>query len=67
MKLVEFINKCDLEGGLAEGFEYGLIPQSIDLFENKDVRQAIYDAYKGWELYKQAEDKYYSLIEDGDF
>lgn len=67
MNLVEFINKCDCKGGLAEGFEYGLIPQSIDLFENKDVRRAIYDAYKGWELYKQAEDKYYSLIEDGDF
>ena len=46
MKLVEFINKCDWEGGLAAGFESGLIPQSIDLFENnKDVRQAVYDAY----------------------
>lgn len=67
MTLTEFINRCDLAGGLAQGFESGIIPQYIDLTADKNMRKVIYEAYEGWLKFTESKDKYYSLVESGEF
>ena len=52
MNAVEFINKCDWEGGLAEVFDTGIIPQQVEMTVDPELRQAIYRAYEGWKMFK---------------
>lgn len=67
MKVAEFINRCDILGGLSCGFNNGL--SSIDIVKEADVElfEAIYDAKEAWDKYKEAEDRYYTLIETGEY
>lgn len=67
MNAVDFINKCDWEGGLAEVFEYGVIPEQLDRTVDPELRQAIYQAYEGWKMFKEAADEYYALVETGEY
>lgn len=67
LNAVEFINKCDLKGGLAAIFESGVTPQQIELTVDVELRKIIYDAYDAWQKFNQARDAYYSLVETGKF
>ena len=67
MNAVEFINKCDLKGGLSELFDAGVIPQQVEMTVDSELRQAIYQAYEGWKMLKDAADKYYTLVETGKY
>ena len=46
MNAMEFINKCDWEGGLGELFDTGIIPQQVEMTVDPELRQAIYRAYE---------------------
>lgn len=67
MNAVEFINECDWKGGLGEFFDTGFIPQQVEMTVDPELRQAIYRAYEGWEMFKDAEDEYYTLVETGKY
>ena len=67
LNAVEFINKCDLKGGLAAIFESGITPQQIELTVDVELRKIIYDAYDAWQKFNAAQDAYYSLVETGKF
>ena len=67
LNAVEFINKCDLKGGLAAIFESGVTPQQIELTVDVELRKIIYNAYDAWQKFNQARDAYYSLVETGKF
>ena len=67
LNAVEFINKCDLKGGLAAIFESGVTPQQIELTVDVELRKIIYDAYDAWQKFNKARDEYYSLVETGKF
>lgn len=67
MKVSEFINKCDWEGGLYQGFESGLCPSDIAKEADEKLFDAVFDAYEAWSIYKQAVDRYYTLIETGEY
>lgn len=67
MKVAEFINVCDWEGGLYQGFESGLCPSDIAKEADAELFDAVFDAYEAWSIYKQAVDKYYTLIETGEY
>lgn len=67
MKIEEFINKCDYEGGLSELFDYGIDEEdiaNIELDENSQIKKTIMSAYKAWKEYKKFEDEYYYLAEE---
>ena len=67
MNAVEFINKCDWEGGLGELFDTGVIPQQVEMTVDPELRQVIYRAYDGWKMFKDAADEYYTLVETGKY
>lgn len=67
MNAVEFINKCDWEGGLKEVFEYGVTPEQLERTVDPELRLVIYQAYDGWKMFKKAEDRYYTLVETGKY
>ena len=67
MNAAEFINKCDYRGGLVATFESGIIPQQIELTVDADLRRAVYDAYEAWKKFNEAEDRYYTLVETGEY
>lgn len=67
MNAVEFINKCDLEGGLGELFDTGVTPQQVEMTVDPELRLAIYQAYDGWKMFKKATDRYYTLVETGKY
>ena len=67
MNAVEFINKCDLKGGLSGLFNTGVIPQQVEMTVDPELRQAIYRAYEGWKMFKDAADEYYTLVETGKY
>ena len=52
MNAVEFINKCDWEGGLAKVFEYGVIPEQLERTVDPKLTHTIYDAYDAWKKWK---------------
>ena len=67
MNAMEFINKCDLSGGLSELFDAGVIPQQVEMTVDPELRLVIYKAYDGWKMFKDAADKYYTLVETGKY
>ena len=67
MNAVEFINRCDLKGGLSELFNAGIIPQQVEMTVDPELRKVIYQAYEGWKMFKDAEDKYYTFVETGKY
>lgn len=67
MNAVEFINKCDWEGGLKEFFDCGFQPAQLEPTVDAKLREAIYRAYEHWQKYKKYEDQYYTLVEAGKY
>lgn len=67
MNVAEFINKCDWEGGLSQGFESGLCPSDLAKEADAELFNAVFDAYEGWSIYKRAADRYYTLVETGEY
>lgn len=67
MNAVDFINQCDWEGGLKEVFESGVIPEQLESTVDPELGQTIYDAYGAWKRFKEAEDRYYTLVETGEY
>lgn len=67
MNAVDFINKCDWEGGLAEVFEYGVIPEQLEHTVDPELTHTIYDAYDAWKKFEEAKDRYYTLVETGEY
>lgn len=67
MNATEFINQCDLEGGLKEFFDYGFQPTELEPTVDSKLRDVICCAYKHWQEYKEYEDQYYTLVETGEY
>lgn len=69
MKVAEFINRCDILGGLSCGFNNGLSAKNIVMVEEADneLFDAVYYAEEAWNRYKKAEDRYYALVETGEY
>lgn len=67
MNAAEFINKCDWKGGLKEFFDYGFKPMQLELTIDPQFREAVYHAYEAYAEFKKWEDKYYTLVETGEY
>lgn len=67
MNAVDFINKCDWEGGLSEFFEYGFEPSQLDSNTDLEFRKIISQAYKSWQDFQKYKDEYYALVETGEY
>ena len=64
MNASEFINKCDLEGGLSALFDYGITPYQIENTAPLDFRSNLYNAYRAWQHFKAYEDTFYKMCEE---
>ena len=67
MNAAEFINKCDWEGGLAQFFDYGFQPTQLELTVDPEFRKVVYRAYEAWKDFQEQQDKYYTLVESGEY
>lgn len=66
MNATEFINKCDLSGGLSNLFGKGITPYKLESSVPLAFRCNLYEAYVNWKRFKQCEDVYYTMCEEGE-
>lgn len=67
MNATEFVNKCDLKGGLVKLFQNGFQPTQLELTVDPEFRKIVYRAYEAWKEFQELEDKYYTLVESGKY
>lgn len=68
MTAAEFVNRCDLIGGLYQGFIHGMNPKEIDVKTAPvDFIETCKEAYRVYTQFQECLDQYYDIVEDGEF
>lgn len=69
MKITEFIDKVDYEGGLWQAYKYGLDPSEIDADTSAEIKlqDILTSAWAAFDNAAEFEDEYYTMVETGEF
>lgn len=67
MRAGEFINLCDLLGGLLQAFEQGYSHRDIKAVtaDEKRVQAAVANAWCAYDQFKTKQSQYYTIVEEG--